>query len=385
MEITAAVVSRKHASFELTTVVLDDPRPDEMVVRIAAAGMCHTDLSVRRGATPFPLPAVLGHEGAGVVETVGSRVDGFSPGDRVIVSFASCGGCVGCRSGRPVYCDHWTKLNLLGGSRLDGSSPINPVHGHFFGQSSFASHALVHQRSAVKVPDDLDLDALAPLACSVQTGVGAVLNVAQPAAGSTVAVFGAGGVGLAAVMGAMLTAAACVVAVDINPVRLALARDLGASHVVDSTRNDPLEAVLDITGGVGADYVIETSGQPAVLQTAIASLASAGTCVVVGAPAFGTTVPIDVTNLLGRGIRLLGTNQGDSDPRVSLPRLVDLHRAGRLPFDRLIRRFPFERINDAAAAALDGSVIKPVLVMSDSADNPLARSRSLRGWRGPAR
>jgi aryl-alcohol dehydrogenase len=372
MEITAAVVPGKGASFELTTVVLDDPRPDEMVVRITAAGMCHTDLSVRRGATPFPLPAVLGHEGAGVVETVGSRVGDFSPGDRVVISFASCGACVGCRSGRPVYCDHWTTLNLLGGSRLDGSSPISPAHGHFFGQSSFASHAVVHHRSAVRAPDDLALDVLAPLGCSVQTGVGAVLNVARPVAGSTVAVFGVGGVGLATVMGAMLTPAARVVAIDINPGRLALAHDLGATHAVDSTRNDPRAALLDITGGIGADYVIETTGQPVVLETAIASLAAAGTCVVVGAPALGTTVPIDVTNLLGRGIRLLGTNQGDSAPSVSLPRLMDLHRAGRLPFDRLIRRFPFERINDAAAAALDGSVIKPVLVMSDSPDNPPA-------------
>jgi aryl-alcohol dehydrogenase len=372
MDIIAAVVPEKGASFELVPVVLDDPRPDEMVVRITAAGLCHTDLSARRGTTPFPLPAVLGHEGAGVVERVGSHVSGFAPGDRVIISFASCGACVGCRSGRPVYCDHWTTLNLLGGSRLDGSSPISPVHGHFFGQSSFASHALVHHRSAVKAPDDLDLDVLAPLGCSVQTGVGAVLNVARPVVGSTIAVFGVGGVGLAAVMGAMLTAAARVIAVDINPGRLALARDLGASHVIDSTRSDPREAVLDITRGIGADHVIETSGQPAVLETAIGSLASAGSCVVVGAPALGTTIPVDVTNLLGRGIRLLGTNQGDSDPRVSLPRLMDLHRTGRLPFDRLIRRFPFERINDAAAAASDGSVIKPVLVMPDRAGNPLA-------------
>nr|WSY56815.1 NAD(P)-dependent alcohol dehydrogenase [Streptomyces sp. NBC_00886] len=371
MKTTAAVVETQDAPFRLTEVTLDDPRPDEMIVRIAAVGMCHTDLAVRRGSTPFPLPAVLGHEGAGVVEAVGSQVGRFSPGDRVIISFHSCGACAGCRAGRPVYCDHWTTLNLLGGSRLDGSAPITrpsgPVHGHFFGQSSFASHALVHERSAIKAPDDIDLEVLAPLGCSVQTGVGAVLNVARPEPGSTLVVFGAGGVGLAAVMGAKLTAAARVVAVDINPSRLELARELGATHTVNSAEVDPNKAVRELTGGVGADYAIESSGRTAVLETAIASLAAAGTCVVVGAPPLGTTIPVDIPNLLGRGIRLLGTNQGDSDPQLFLPRLVDLHREGHLPFDRLIRRFPFEQINEAAAATLDGSVIKPVLVMPTSA------------------
>lgn len=365
--ISAAVVEVQDGPFELTEVVLDDPRPDEMVVRIAAVGMCHSDLSVRRGVTPFPLPAVLGHEGAGVVEEVGSRVGDFAPGDRVLLSFTSCGACPACRAGQPVYCVHWVPLNLLGGSRLDGSPTLTrdggPVHGHFFGQSSFATHALVHARSAVKAPDDLDLAVLAPLGCSVQTGVGAVLHVAQPEAGSTLAVFGAGGVGLAAVMGAALTPAARIVAVDVNPVRLELARDLGATHTVNAAEDDATEALLGLTGGVGVNYAIETSGRVPVLEGAIAALGSHGTCVVIGAPALGTTIPVDVTNLLGRGIRIMGTNQGDSDPQVFLPRLADLYREGRLPVDRLIGRFPFEKINDAAAATLDGSVIKPVLVM----------------------
>ncbi|MFC0105943.1 NAD(P)-dependent alcohol dehydrogenase [Kibdelosporangium aridum] len=367
MKITAAVVETESGPFELTEVALDDPRPDEMIVRMVATGMCHTDLSVRKGQTPFPLPAVLGHEGAGVVEAVGARVGRFSPGDRVIISFASCGVCAGCSSGRPVYCGHWTELNLLGGSRLDASAPITrpsgPVHGHFFGQSSFASHALVHERSAIKAPDDVDLEVLAPLGCSVQTGVGAVLNVARPQPGSTLLVFGAGGVGLAALMGSKLTAAARVIAVDINPSRLELAHELGATHTVNSAETDPFDAVLELTGGVGADYAIETTGRPAVLETAIACMASGGTTVVVGAPPLGTTIPVDVPNLLGRGIRLVGTNQGDSDPSRFLPRLIDLHRRGSLPFDRLIHRFPFDRINDAAAAAMNGTVIKPVLVM----------------------
>lgn len=366
MEITAAVVEAKDGPFELTRVTLDDPRPDEIVIRVVASGLCHSDLSVRSGATPFPLPAVLGHEGVGVVEAVGAHVGDLAPGDRVVTSFTSCGDCTNCRRGRPVYCRHWLHLNLLGGSRLDGSAAIKrasgEIHGHFFGQSSFATHALVQARAAVKVPDDVDLTSLAPLGCSVQTGTGAILNVARPEPGSSVVVYGAGGVGLAAVMAAALTPAVRIVAVDVNPARLDLAREIGATDTVDASDGKATEAVLDLTGG-GADYAIETSGRLAVLDGAIGSLASAGTCVVIGAPPLGSTLPVDVTNLLGRGIRLVGTNQGDSNPKEYLPRLLELHRAGRLPFDKLIHRFPFEDINDATTKAQDGSAIKPVLVM----------------------
>jgi aryl-alcohol dehydrogenase len=367
MKITAAVVEEKDSAFDLIEVELDEPRSDEMIVRIVAAGMCHTDLSARTGATPFPLPAVLGHEGAGIVESVGSQVSEFVPGDRVILSFDSCGTCSGCQSGRPVYCKHWVPLNLLGGSRLDGSATVRrsagEVHGHFFGQSSFASHALVHARAAVRAPDDIDLDVLAPLGCSVQTGVGAILNVARPEPGSTLVVFGAGGVGLAAVLGAVLTPLSRIVVVDVNPSRLELASELGATHTIDANEIDPAEAIRDLTNGEGADYAVETSGRLAVLEGAMASLTAAGTCVVIGAPPLGSTLPVDVTNLLGRGIRMRGTNQGDSNPTQFLPRLMKLHREGRLPFDRLIHRFPFEKINEAAAEAAAGTAIKPVLVM----------------------
>jgi aryl-alcohol dehydrogenase len=368
MKITAAVIEEKDARFDIVEVELDEPRSDEMVVRIAAAGMCHSDLSVRSAATPFPLPAVVGHEGAGVVESVGSHVNGFVPGDRVVLSFDSCGQCSACQSGRPVYCERWVPLNLLGGSRLDGSAtltrPSGDVHGHFFGQSSFASHALVRASAAVRAPDGVDLDVLAPIGCSVQTGVGAVLNVASPEPGSTLVVFGAGGVGLSAVLGAVLTPVSSIVVVDVNASRLELASQLGATHAIDATTTDPIEAIRDLTGGVGADYAIETSGQLGVLDGAIASLAAAGTCVVIGAPPLGSKLPVDVTNLLGRGIRLRGTNQGDSNPTQFLPRLIDLHLKGRLPFDRFIRRFAFEQINDAAAEAVAGTAIKPVLLMS---------------------
>ncbi len=368
MRVSAAVVERTGAPFTIVDVDLADPRDHEIVVRIVATGLCHTDLSARGGTTPFPLPAVLGHEGAGVVERVGPKVSALAVGDHVLISFTSCGHCRACQEGHPVYCRDWVPLNLLGGSRLDGSATITredgpALHGHFFGQSSFATRALVNESAAVKVPRDLDLATLAPLGCSVQTGVGAVLNVARPEPGSTLVVFGVGGVGLAAIMGAVLTPAAQIVAVDVKASRLALAAELGATHTIDSSSTDPAEAIAELTGGAGANYALETSGRLDVLGAAVSVLASAGTCVVIGAPALGSTLPVDVTNLLGRGIRLLGSNQGNSNPARLLPQLVALHRAGRLPFDRLIRTYPFADINTAVADATSGETVKPVLLM----------------------
>jgi aryl-alcohol dehydrogenase len=367
MKITAAVVEAKDGPFRLEEVELGEPRADELLVKIAAVGMCHSDLSVRSQATPFPLPGVLGHEGAGVVEQVGAEVGDLKVGDKVVLSFTSCGLCPPCRAGKTVYCLHWIALNLLGGSRLDGSTALSrasgQLHGHFFGQSSFASHALVSARSAVKVDEDLDLAQLAPLGCSVQTGVGAVLNVARPDPGSTVVIFGAGGVGLVAVMAAKLTPAARVIAVDVNPARLAMAAELGATDTINPADGDPVSALLELTGGLGAQCAIETSGRLDVLEQAVASLSSAGTCVVIGAPPLGTELAVDVPNLLGRGLRLVGTNQGDSNPREFIPRLISLHRQGRLPFDALIRCYAFDQINVAAQDAAEGRSIKPVMIL----------------------
>jgi aryl-alcohol dehydrogenase len=368
MRITAAVVERTGAPFDLRELKLDEPRPDEVVVRMVAAGICHTDASVRDGVTPFPLPAVLGHEGAGVVEAVGSTVSMLAPGDRVVLSFDSCGRCTACLAARPVYCRHWVALNLLGGTRLDGSATLfdrddGVIHGHFFGQSSLATYALATERSAVKVPDTVPLDRLGPLACGVQTGVGSVLNVLRPQPGTTLAVFGAGGVGLSAIMAAQLTPLTRLVAVDVDNRRLALARELGATDAVNATADDPVDAIRQVTGGLGADYTIETSGRLSVLRQAVDVLAATGTCVVIGAPPLGSEVALDVPDLLTRGIRVVGTNQGDSNPKLFIPHLVELHRQGRLPFDRLLRSFPLEQINDAVASALAGETVKPVLMM----------------------
>ncbi|MER5866020.1 NAD(P)-dependent alcohol dehydrogenase [Kitasatospora sp. NPDC002040] len=365
---TAAVTRGPGQPFTLEPIMLDDPRPDEVLVRIAAAGICHTDLSVRAGHTPGPLPAVLGHEGVGTVEAVGSAVTRLTPGQTVLLTFASCGDCRECRDGQPVRCAHWPRLNLFGGRRADGSATLraadgSPLHGHFFGQSSFATLALATERNAVPVPGRVPAELLAPFGCGVQTGAGAVLNVLRPEPGDTVVVFGAGAVGLSALLAARLTPAARLVAVDLRPDRLALARELGATDVVDAGAEDPVGAVLELTKGRGAECTLETSGALGALGAAVRALAVGGTCAVVGAPPRGSELALDVPALLDRVPRIVGVNQGASRPGRFLPALVDLFLAGRLPVDRLVRTFPFAAVERAAAAAAAGEVVKPVLVM----------------------
>lgn len=368
---TAAVTRGIDAPFQLEDIKIDEPRSHEVLVRITAVGMCHSDMSVRAGHTPFPLPAVLGHEGAGVVERAGQAVTSVMTGDRVVISFDSCGRCWPCEAGRPVQCLHWEALNLLGGSRLDGSATLTstgahadqPLHGSFFGQSSFATLALASERNVVKVPPAAPLELLGPLGCGVQTGAGAILNVLKPSPGSTVAVFGGGGVGLSAVLAAQLTAATRIIVVDIIPARLELARDLGATDIIDARTDNPVHAIFDLTGGAGANYTLETTGVTRVLRQAVDALAVDGYCGVVGAPPLGSEACFDVSQMLARNPHIVGINQGDSVPRQFIPTLIELHAKGRLAFDRFVQTFPFEDIEHAAQAALAGDVIKPVLVI----------------------
>ncbi|KPI27349.1 NAD(P)-dependent alcohol dehydrogenase [Streptomyces sp. NPDC054950] len=361
----AAVVESGGAPFTLSDVVLDDPAPHEAVVRLVAAGLCHTDLGVASGGLPFPLPGVLGHEGAGVVESVGSAVTGVAPGDHVVLSFTSCGDCRNCHGGHPAYCATWLPLNLIGGRRADGTSTISrdgePLGGHFFGQSSFAERALVDERSLVKVDPGVPLASIAPLGCGVQTGVGAVWNVLKPATGSTIVVLGAGAVGLSAVMAAALTPATTIIAVDRVAERLQLAKELGATHTVDASAVTPVEAVAEITGGQGADGIVETTGSTAVLRQGVDALAARGTLVVVGAPPFGSEVALDVNGLLG-GKRVVGLTLGDSETQSFIPALVELVKEGRLPLDRLIATYPFADIDQAVRDMTAGRTIKPVLL-----------------------
>lgn len=360
---TAAVVRAAGEPFELAEVELDDPRPDEVLVRLVAAGMCGTDVHVQHGRIPFPLPGIVGHEGAGIVERVGAEVTSVKPGDKVLLTFTSCGVCRNCRTGHPAYCEQFLPMNLLGGRRADGSTTVHEgqteLHAHFFAQSSFAQYAIADERGVTKVSDAADLSILAPLGCGIQTGAGAVLNVLKPEPGTSLVVFGVGAVGLSAIMAAALSGSTRIIAVDVVPSRLELALELGATHAFDSRSVDVAAELLALTGR-GVDYAIDATGVTSVLATAVQVLAPYGTAAAIGVPAPGSTVDVDV-NFLLNGRRLIGITEGDSNPQVFLPALVDLVVAGRFPLERLITQYPFEEINEAAAGISDGTVIKPVL------------------------
>lgn len=359
----AAVVEAPGAPFQVHDVLLDDVHPGEVLVEMVAAGLCHTDLGVQVGGIPFALPGILGHEGAGIVREVGAGVTRVAPGDKVLLSFTSCGTCPNCRSGHPAYCATWVPDNLITGVRRDGTATVTrdgaPIGGHFFGQSSFAAHALVDERSLVKVDSEAPLEYLAPLGCGVQTGFGTVWNILAPAPGSALVVFGVGAVGLAAVMAAHLLPLRAVVAVDRVPGRLDLAKELGATHVVDAGTQDVAAAVLAATGG-GADAAIDTTAVPTVVRTAIDTLAVRGTLAVVGAPPAGTEASFDVQGILP-GKRIVGVTLGDGEPETLLPQLVDLHRTGRLPLEKLVRHYALDELDRAAQDMHHGVTVKPVV------------------------
>jgi aryl-alcohol dehydrogenase len=367
MKITAAVVDEKSAPFEFRELELDAPRSDEVLVRIVAAGVCQTDLHVRDQEYPVPLPAVLGHEGAGVVEAVGGTVSSVGPGDHVILSYQACGHCRPCLQGSYPYCERAFEANF-GGARLDGSNGLHhngagpDVHGHFFGQSSFATYSLATERNVVKVPRDVPLELLGPLGCGLQTGAGAVLNSLKVRAGESLAVFGSGAVGLAAIMAAKVISAHPIVAVDVNPKRLELARELGASHVLNPRGADLRDALAAFVPA-GLDFVLEITALPEMLKTAVDVLAPLGVAALIGGAPQGTEAPIDMSNLLfGRTVR--GIVQGDSVPQLFVPQLIELYRAGDFPFDRLVRFYEFAEINQAAADMRSGTTVKPILRMS---------------------
>ena len=364
MRVRAAVTECTGAPFAIQELELDEPRADEIVVRIAAAGICHTDLIIRDQWYPVPLPAVLGHEGAGVVEAVGAAVTKVAPGDHVALSYGSCGSCPTCASGRPWVChDFWGRN--FGATRPDGSTALREggreVHSHFFGQSSFATHAIATERNAVRLAPDVPLEIVAPFGCGIQTGAGAVLNALHPHAGASIAVFGVGTVGLSAVMAARVAGATTIIGIDPRAARLELARELGATHVIDPGVADPVETIKEMTGGVGADFAIDAAGLPQVVQQAVYSTGPGGVCCLVGAPPFGTELSLDFNQVLAVGRTVRGIVEGESVPDTFLPTLIELWRQGRFPVDRIMAYYDFDEIDRAARDAEEGRVVKPVL------------------------
>ncbi|MFQ1002890.1 NAD(P)-dependent alcohol dehydrogenase [Modestobacter sp. SSW1-42] len=365
MRASAAVVEEPDAPFVLRDVELDDPAPGEVLVQVTATGFCHTDGLAREGNMPFPLPGVLGHEGAGVVVAVGDGVTDVREGQAVVMGWPWCGHCRNCLDGEPRYCLELGAL-AFSGHRPIGTSGVrttggDPLAGAFFGQSSFATHALATATSLVPVPEGLPVDLMGPLACGLATGAGAVLNTARPLPGASLVVYGVGTVGLAAVMAARNSAATTIIAVDRHASRLQLARELGATEVVDAGDTDPVQAVADICGGP-ADFALECTGILPVVRQAIDSVGMRGKVILIGGAPAGAEFTADhMSTLWGKSI--VGTLGGSGRSGPLIGALMDLYATGRFPIDRLVQRFPLDRITEAMEASYSGEVVKPVITM----------------------
>lgn len=366
MRMIAAVLRGPRQPFIVQELEMaDEVLPHEVLVRVVATGLCHTDLSVRDEHLPVPLPAILGHEGAGVVERAGSAVTKVVPGDRVVLAPSSCRECGYCRSAHPSYCRRMIELNTVR-PRADGSHPFHdadgkPVGGFFFGQSSFGTYSLTSESSVVKVPDDVPLETLGPLGCGLQTGAGTVLNVLRPCPGEGIAIFGVGPVGLAAVMAAKAAGCTTIVAVDVHESRLELARSLGATHTVNSKQGKPAEYIRDHARPDGVHYSVDTTGRGDVISQAMGALRSMGRCALVGVSS-AEKLEIDYA-VLSNGRSVEYVVEGDSVPDVFIPRLIELHKAGLFPFDRLVSFYDLGDINRAVADSESGVALKAVLRM----------------------
>ena len=361
---TAAILEEVDAPLQLHQVEIDAPRENEVLVRMRGVGICHTDVSAAHGLIPLPLPAVLGHEGAGVVEAVGPGVDSLAVGDHVALSFDHCRDCPQCSGGHPAYCQLFAPLNYFG-ERMDGSVTMRrgeeEVHGNWFGQSSFATHAIASINNAVKVPADLPIELLGPLGCGFQTGAGSVLNVLGAKSGEGIIIFGMGAVGLGALMAAKAVGCDPIIGVDLNPARLAIATEFGATDTINPNETDDFLWRVQELAAPGLHYSFDAVGAAPVIRQALESLRSPGHCATVGFQGLENEITIDQGHLL-LGRRLSGVVEGDADPQTFIPRLIEFYRDGKFPFDRLVQKFPFEQINEAIAAAESGSVVKPILV-----------------------
>ncbi len=359
MKIQAAVVHNEGESLKIEEVELAEPGADEVLVRIVATGVCHTDAeSINGRGAPFP--AVLGHEGAGVVEKVGSGVTNIQTEDHVVLSYAYCGVCSQCLTGHQNLCERTVELNF-GGKSMDGKNRIHQ-HDHsvssFFGQSSFATYSIANKNNVVKVDKDVDLALLGPLGCGIQTGSGTVMNTLRPEPGTSLAIYGGGAVGLSAVMAANLMGLKHIIVVDLHQNRLDLAKELGATHVLNGKEVDVVEEIRNITNG-GVHYGIETTGATQVIIQSVQALRVSGTVAIVG---MGGDVSLNFTkDILMEGKKVMGAVQGDSIPQLHIPKLIQYYKEGKFPFDKLIKFYDFEDINTAFEESKSGLTLKPVV------------------------
>ena len=367
MKIKAAVVNSLKEDYQIENLLLAEPQDDELLIRVVASGICKSDETIRMYPTPVKPPVVLGHEGSGIVEKVGPAVKGFEVGDHVVISYAYCGQCPSCLIGKPASCTTWQQLNFFG-TRDDGSYTFHKEDGtpvsNFYGSSTFATYTLVHRSNLTKVPKDIDLRMVGPLGCGFLTGAGTVINGLKPTLGSSIAIFGTGAVGTAAMMAAKLEGCSTIIAVDIHDHRLEIAKSCGATHTINSKKENVLKRIKEISEGEGVNYCVDTSGIPTVIKTAIASLAIRG--VIAPIAVSHQNIEINISGeLMVSNKQLIGVLMGDAVPQLTIPQLVKFQKAGQFPIDQLIKFYQFEEINEATQASNTGEVIKPILIIDE--------------------
>lgn len=377
MKVKAAVVNEVNGPYEFEELDLQEIQHDEVIVKVVASGICHSDEALRVGDAEYPLPVVLGHEGAGIIEKTGASVKGFEVGDQVVMAYNSCGSCPNCRTGHPSSCVEWTILNMSG-ARSDGSPIFKKTDGtpvsSFFAQSSFATHTVTNVHNLIKVAPDADLRLVGPLGCGFLTGAGTVVNGLKPNVGESIVIFGTGAVGLGALMTAKIEGCGKIIAVDIHDSRLEIAKELGATHTINSKTEDLAARIAESTAGAGANYSIDTTGVSAVMKASLDVLGIQG----VAAPVAVTPNSIELNTfmdlvLLNKTIK--GVLMGDSIPQLAIPKLIEFHKQGQFAFDKLVQFYNFDDINQASADSNSGKTIKPILIIDETyrAGEPLLK------------
>lgn len=366
-EMGLALPYAKSKPLKIENVTLRGPDPTNILVKIKAASLCHSDLSVINGSRKRPMPMALGHEAAGIVQEVGSAIpeDRAKPGDHVVLTFSpSCGHCIPCASGRPALCEKGAVANAAG-TLIDGTMHITDTHGdqvyHHLGDSAFATHAIVSPDSLVKIPKDVPFEHAALFGCAVMTGVGAALNTSGVRLGDTVAVIGLGGVGLAALIGSYAAGASKIIAVDLSDEKLKFAKTLGATSVVNASNPDAVEIVKEISGG-GVHHAIETAGVIKALESAVKMTRVGGSTTTAGLPPGGAKIGMDVATLVGQERKLLGSYMGSAVPARDIPRYMSLFQQGKLPVDKLLSEIiKLEDINEGFDKLHEGKTIRQVI------------------------
>jgi len=367
MKSLAAIAHNLKAPFVVGEIELPELQDTEILVRIVGVGVCATDIASKDGQLPAPFPAIFGHEGAGVVERVGRLVKKVTPGDHVVLSPASDGVCEQCQTGGPMYCEHSVELNFQTDKNGRTATLADGKHAFikYFGQSSFAHYALASERNTVKVREDVPLKLLGPLGCGIQTGAGTVMNGMRPQPGSSIAILGTGAVGLAAVLGAVISGCATIIAVDRIDSRLEMAKGLGATHGINTAHEADLGKAIRAIVPRGVNFIVDSAGAEALIGAALAGLAVRGTLGLVAVPpAPDRKLEMPWANTLLQGQIVQGFMEGSSIPDIFIPRMIDLYAQGRFPFDKLISFYPFDAINQAVEDQRVGRAIKPILDVS---------------------